>query len=152
ALGAFAARTIAALAALATRTTFAAAVAVPGRLGHAFGTRRERLHGETQASALVAIDELHLHAIALLHDVLGLLRALVTHLGDVDEAFGAGHDLDERAERRGRLHSSLIRLADHRLRGERLHHLARALHRLAADGCDRDEARVVDGELGARFV
>ena len=122
------------------------------RLRHAFRLRHQRLHRQAQASALVAIDELHLHAVALLHDVFGLLGAAVLQLGDVHEAFGARHDLDERAERRRALHRALVRLADHRLGGERLHHLARALHRLAADGGDRDETRVVDRELGARLV
>ena len=51
-----------------------------------------------------------------------------------------------------RLHRAFVRLADDRLGGERLHHLARALHRFAADGRDRDEAGVVDRELGARLV
>ena len=47
------------------------------------GLRHQRLHRQAQASALVAIDELHLHAVALLDHVLGLLGAAVPHLGDV---------------------------------------------------------------------
>src|SRR5262249_54757925 len=110
----------------ATFTTRALAVAttVRLRLRHAFRPRQERLHRQAQASALVSIDELHLHAVALLHDVLGLLGALVAHLRDVHEAFGARHDLDERAERRRRLHHAFVGLANNRLRGEGLHHLA----------------------------
>src|SRR6185437_1753492 len=157
-----AARTLSAAATTARRATatvtafaprpFAAAVpalAAGFRLRHAFGPRQQRLHREAQPSTLVAIDQLDLHAIALLHDVLGLLGALVTHLGDVDQAFGTRHDLDERAERRRRLHDTLVRLADDRLRGERLDHLTRAFHRFAADGGDRHQTGVVDRELGA---
>ena len=56
-------------------------------------------------------------------------------------AFGARHDLDERAERRRRSSPCLRRSRRPRLRRDRLHHLARALHRLAADGGDRDQCR-----------
>ena len=42
------------------------------------------------------------------------------------------------------LHHALVHLADDRLGGDRRHHLPRALHRLAADGGDGDEAAVVD--------
>src|SRR5262249_15959429 len=49
-------------------------------LWHRVRPRQERLHRETQTSALVTIDELHLHAIALLDHVFGLLGALVAHL------------------------------------------------------------------------
>src|SRR6185312_10841959 len=132
-----AARTVAAFATRAL-ATLACTIAARGRLRlrHAFRTRQQRLHRQTKTSTLVAVDELHLHAVALLDHVLRLLGALPAHLRDVHEAFGARHDLDKRAERRGRLHSSLIGLTDHRLGRERLHHLARALHRLAADRCD----------------
>src|SRR5512143_2218051 len=120
-----------AVAALATGTLSAlrAGTAVVFGFGHSFWTRQQGLHRQTKPSALIAIDELDAHAIALLDDVLGLLGALVAHLGDVDESFGARHDLDERAERRGRLDGSFVRLADDRFGGQRLHHLARALHR-----------------------
>ena len=50
------------------------------------GFGMQRLHRETQTSALVAIDELHLHAIALLDHVFRLLGAAVPQLGDVDAA------------------------------------------------------------------
>src|SRR6185369_6650464 len=61
---------------------------------------------------LVAVDELHLHAIALLDHVLGLLSALVAHLRDVNESFGSGHDLDECAEGGRRLDRAFVCLAD----------------------------------------
>src|SRR5262249_4038148 len=128
------------------------AVATWLRLRHAFGTRNQSLHRETQTAALIAIDQLDLYAVALLHDVFGLFGALVAHLGDVHEAFRARHDLDERAERRRRLHHASVRPADDRLGRQRHDHLTRALHRLAADGCDRHETRIVDGELRAGFV
>ena len=50
------------------------------------------------------------------------------------------------------LHRAFVGLADHRLGGDGLDHLARALHRLAAHGGDRHQAGVVHGELGARLV
>src|ERR1041384_4768828 len=65
--------------------------------------RRRGASAAMTAGALVAIDQLDLHAITFLDHVLGLFRALVPHLGDVDQPFGAGHDLNERAEGRGRL-------------------------------------------------
>src|SRR5687767_2423374 len=60
----------------------------------------ERLHRESETPALVAIDQLHLHPVALLDDVFGLLRATVAQLGNVEEGLGSGHDLDECAEDR----------------------------------------------------
>src|SRR6185312_12902140 len=162
-----AARTLPAAAATAARTATAIATTLlsfPARpitaaisavglgLRHPLGSRRERLHGKTKASTLIAVNQLDLHAIALLDHVLGLLGALVAHLRDVHQAFGAGHDLDERADRRRRLDEPLVGLADHRFGGDRLNHLPRTFHRLAADGRDRDDAIVVDGELGARLV
>src|SRR5262245_5663884 len=65
------------------------------RLGH------ERFPGQPQAAALVALDELHADAVALLDHILSPLSAAVLHLGDVQQPFGARHDLDERAERGG---------------------------------------------------
>src|SRR5262249_4103935 len=132
--------------------TAVAAVAPWFGLRHAFGTRGQRLHGETQTATLIAIDQLDLHAVSLLHDVFGLLGALVAHLGDVHETFRARHDLDERAEWCRRLHHTFVRLTNDRLGRQRHDHLTRALHRLAADGRDRHETRVVDGELRAGFV
>src|SRR5262245_44290928 len=92
--GSLATRTIAATTAARTSTIAAAftarsfttavpAVATGLRLRHAFGTRNQGLHRETQTAALIAVDQLDLHAVAFLHDVFGLLGALVAHLGDV---------------------------------------------------------------------
>src|SRR5688500_17369430 len=121
-------------------------------LRHALGLGLQRLLRQAQAPALIALEELHLHAIALLDDVLGLLGAAVPHLGDVKQALGARHDLDECTECRRALDDAFVRLADDRLGGERHDHLARALHRLATDRGDRDRSRVVDADLGARLV
>src|SRR5689334_5861017 len=118
----------------------------------AFGLRHERLHRQAQTSTLVAIDELHAHAVALLDDVLRLVRAPVRELGDVHQPFRARQDLDERAERGRALDRALVFRTDLGLDRERLDHLARALHRLTADRSDRDETRVVHGELRARLV
>src|SRR5688500_3212767 len=150
---------LAALATLATATIAAraalAAALAPGAVAtllHPLGLRHERLARQAQASALVAIDELDRHPVALLHDVLGLLRASVLELGDVDESLRAGEDLDEGAEGGRALDRALVRPADLRLLRDRLHHLLRPLHRLAADGGDRDDSLVVDRDLGAGLV
>src|SRR5205814_1822757 len=118
----------------------------------AFRLRRQRLHRETQTTALVAIEQLDRDAITLLHDILGLLGASVLELGDVDEAFGAGHDLDKRAERGRALDCAFVRLANHRLRGERLNHLTRSLHRLAPDRGDRYQPGIIDCDLSASLL
>src|SRR6185503_4989446 len=142
--------------AVATITTITAIAtrlgAVAGIAGITFRLRLQRLHRETQTATLVAVDQLHLHPIALLDDVFGLFRATVTHLRDVQERFGSRQDLDEGAERRRALDEALVRIADDRLLRDRLHHLARTLHRLAADRRDGDRARIVDADLGARLV
>ena len=41
----------------------------------------------------------HLHLIAFLHDFLGMIDAIVGHLGDVDQAFDGIVHLGERTER-----------------------------------------------------
>src|SRR5947207_1872076 len=46
----------------------------------AFGFRQERFTRETHLSALVALDELHPHTVALLDHVLGLFRTTMLHL------------------------------------------------------------------------
>src|SRR5438105_872479 len=118
----------------------------------AFGLGHQRLARESHFSTLVALDELHAHAIAFLDDILGLLGASVLHLGDVQQSLRARHDLDERAERRGGLHQTLVDLADNRLGRDGLNHLPCALHRLASDRGNRDDAVVVNGDLGTRFL
>src|SRR5437016_5037644 len=105
-------------------------------LGHALRLRQQGLPGEAHLSALVALQELHLHAIALLDDVFGSLCATVLHLGDVQQSFRARHDLDEGAEGRRGLDGAFVDLADHGLRCKRQDHLSCALHGFAADGRD----------------
>ncbi len=73
-------------------------------------------------------------------------------LGDVNQPLGAGHDLDECAERGRALHRSLVDLSDNGFGCDRLHHLARPLHRLTTDGGDRHEAGVVHRNLRTRLV
>src|SRR5687767_13868484 len=79
-------------AAFAARVTsaLASAAATVAALGRTFWLRHQRLARQAQTSALVALDELHLHAIALLDHVFGLLGAAPLHLGDVQQSFGAG--------------------------------------------------------------
>ena len=56
---------------------------------------------------------------------------------DMHETILMHADVHEGAEGRRALHRSLVSLADDRLGGDRLHHLTRTLHRLGADGGDR---------------
>ena len=59
----------------------------------------ERLHRQRDLPVLgVDVDDLHLDLLALLHDVAGVLDALLADLGDVHEALDARLDLDEGAE------------------------------------------------------
>src|SRR5829696_7727568 len=139
--------TISAVSALAARLRPIAAVS-----GIAFRLWLQRLHGQAQPAAFIAIDELHLHTIALLDHVLRLLRAAVAHLRNVEQRLRARQNLDERAEGRGALHEPFVGIADDRLLRDRLDHLPRALHRLATNRGDRDGAGVVDADLRARLV
>src|SRR5437016_2265323 len=136
----------------ASGTTVAAVTAGTTIATSAFRRRQECLTRETQSAALIALDELHAHPVTLLDDVFGFLGAPVLHLRDVQEPFRPGHDLDERSERRRRLYRTFVDLSNHRLGGERLHHLARPLHRVATDRRNRHCARVVDGDLRTRLV
>src|SRR5687767_13259358 len=57
--------------------------------------RDQGLPGQLHAAALIDLEELDLHDVALLHDVLGLLHAAMLQLADVEEPLDARHDLDE---------------------------------------------------------
>ena len=72
-------------------------------------------------------------------------------LGDVYQTFRSRHDLDEGAEGSGALNGSFVGLPDHRLGGERLDHLTRSLHRLAANRRNGHQTSIVDRDLGARL-
>ena len=64
-----------------TLSAAAAAFRSARRLGRsAFRLGQECLARQPHLSALVALDELHAHAIALLDDILGLLGTSVLHL------------------------------------------------------------------------
>src|SRR5437899_639850 len=118
------------------------------------GRRRlfqQRLPGQPHAAALIDLEQLDAHVVALLHDVLGALGAAVLQLGDVQQPLDAGKDLDEGAERRGALHHALVHLADL----GRLDHLgddvAGPLPALAHGG-NGDHAVVVHVDLGAGLL
>src|SRR5687768_6473368 len=136
----------------ALRRAGVATTAAVSTFRRSFRLGQKRLAGQTQASALIALDQLHLDPVALLDHVLGLLGATPLHLRDVQQTLGARHDLDKCAERRRRLDRALVDLPDDRLGGDRLHHLAGPLHRVATDGSDRDHTVVVHGDLRARLV
>src|SRR3984893_3757681 len=148
ALGSFASSAARALA-LSAYTSEVPFTATGGRFS--LGLRRQCLHREPETSSLIAFEKLDLYAVSLLHDVFGFLRAAVLQLRDVHQTFGTGHDLDERAEGSRALHGSFVGIADYRLRGERLDHLTGPFHRLAANSRDRNQSRVVHGDLGARL-
>src|SRR5260370_17830514 len=113
AAAAAAAETSPAAAALAAATAAAAAeVAVPlalaaaadrHRLSHTLvergivvgGLHDHRLARQADLAALVDVDDLDGHLVALLDDVRDLAHPVGGELADVHQAVGAGHDLDE---------------------------------------------------------
>ena len=70
------------------------------------------LAGELHAALVIDADALDPDHVADLDDVLGAVDAEVGQLGDVDEAFLAGQDLDERAELLGPGDAAMVGLAD----------------------------------------
>src|SRR5436189_140944 len=111
----------------------------------------QRFPREPHPAALVHLEQLHPEVVALLHDILRLLGAAVLQLGDVQQSFDAGDDLDERAERGGALHHALVDPADFRLLHEPGYHVSRSLRRLA-HARNRDHTRVLYVDLGAGLL
>src|SRR5438445_9670714 len=89
--------------------------------------------------------------VALFDHVFRLFRAAMLQLRDVQQSFAAGNDLDKGPERRRALHDAFVHLPNFRLLHDAGHHVARALGGLAYAG-DRDQARIVDVDLGARLL
>src|SRR5687767_4196993 len=92
---------------MASRLLVRAVALPPGGPDQRF-LRQSGLPGEPQPSLLVDREQLHADDVALLDDVLRLVRATLLELADVAESLGARHDLDERAEGRRVLDRALV--------------------------------------------
>ena len=93
------------------------------------GLAQRLLAREADLARLVDLEHLDVDHVALLEHVGHLLHALVGDLRDVQQAVGARHDLDERAEVDDLAHRALVDLADLGLRREAADDLDRPLHR-----------------------
>ncbi len=97
----------------------------------ALGQREQLAPREPDLAVAVDAEHLDLDGVALLEHVLDPLDARVRHLRDVQQAVGAGQDLDERAEVRDALDRALVDRADLGLRREALDDVERLLDRVA---------------------
>src|SRR5262249_52400818 len=136
-----------AFAALATgrRTTFGARFA--------FRRRHEGLARQLDAVLVVDGDDLDLHLVADLADLIDPVDVADVELADVHEPVAARDDLDERPEILDRRHLAVVDLADLDLLGQRLDLRSSRLGpgRLAVR--DVHGAVVLDVDLGAgRFL
>ena len=111
----------------------------------------QRLAAELDA---IAFDGQNLDhdLIALAQLVLHFLDAMLGNLGDVQQAVGAGEELDKRAELRQPNHLAQINLADLRHRGEVADDLQSLLQSFGIAGSNIDPARVVHIDLGAGLL
>src|SRR5665213_1522063 len=142
---------LAAAAAVAAASGRLARRPVPARAGRVvLGAWREhRLARQADLAGRIDFEALDLDLVSDLEDVLDLVDALHVDLADVQQAFLAGENLDERAELLDGDDVSLVDLADLGLEREGLDF---GLRLLAADGIDaRDEhgAVVLDVHLHA---
>src|SRR3546814_733302 len=90
-----------------------------------------------------------LHFLAFGDDVGGLFDPLVLHLGDVDEAVLAAHEVHERAEIDDVDDLAVVNLADFGLFDDALDPDARRLDLADVGRGDLDHALVIDVDLGA---
>src|SRR5205814_1368457 len=80
--------------------TIASADSVAAGLGLDRHPVLDALERQRQPPALrVDLENADVHRVALRHDLARILDVMLRELGDVHEAFDAGEDLDERAER-----------------------------------------------------
>src|SRR5688572_17543454 len=80
-----------------------------------FGTRvgvERVLARQADLAVAVDLDALDDDLVALVEHVLDGADALARDLADVEQAVGAGHDLDERADLDDLLHDAVVELAD----------------------------------------
>ena len=108
-----------------------------------------RLAGELDAVLVVDGDHLDQHRVADPADVVDAADVAVGQLADVDQAVLAGQDLDERAEVLDRGDAAFVDLADLDPFGHRLDLVAGGLGPGGVDAARRDDAVVLDVDLGA---
>src|SRR5262249_24045275 len=94
-------------------------------------------------------DDLDLHDVANLANVLDLVHVLVVELADMAQAVAAGQDLDESAEVLDGGDPAFVDLADAHFFGKRLDLGAGGLGAFGVEVGDVDCAVVVDVDLGA---
>src|SRR5215211_131230 len=118
-------------------------------LGSLKGLLLQLLEGD--AVLLVDVEDPHLYAVALVHDVLDAIDALPARrqAGDVDQAVAARHQLDEGAEVR-RLHDLTgVDVAGLYVFGHAVDRREGILHGDAIHPGDEDRAIVLDGDRDA---
>ncbi|OQA06589.1 MAG: hypothetical protein BWY66_01788 [bacterium ADurb.Bin374] len=121
-----------------------------GGLGRANAAGRfgqEGLAGEVHAALRVDLDHFHGDFVADVHDVFDLVHAVVVELADVNHAFDAGQDLDERAELHDALHLAGVGLAHFGVFGDLADHVEGLLDRGLIGADDRDVAVVTGVDL-----
>ena len=122
-------------------------------LGQEAGVGVQRfLGGEVDAAHVVDLGDRHGELLPLVHHVGDVLHAGGGQLGDVDQAFLAGKDLDERAEVHDALHRADVGLAHDRLLDQAFHHLLRPLGAFLQVVVDGDRPVVVDVDLGTGLL
>ena len=110
------------------------------------------LHRQPRLAALVEAEEFHLHLVAFLDDVGGLLHAARRQLADMNETVLGAEEVHEGAEIHDLDDGALIDVADFGLRGDRLDPVDRGLDRLAIGRRHLHGAVVLDVDLGAGLL
>src|SRR5262245_47193406 len=108
----------------------------------------KRLPGKLHAAAIVHFEQLDLHDVALLDDILGLLGAAVLELANVEQSLDARDDFHESAEWRRALDRPLVNPSHLGLGHNRGDHLAGLLASVTANCRNGDEAGVLHVDLG----
>src|SRR5207302_3121892 len=137
---------------IAARPTVAAFTRLSWRTGIGkllAGLLIDQAHRQADLAALVDLEQLDLHFLALGEDVADVLDPLVLDLRDVDQPVLAGHVGHERAEIDDARHLAGVDLADLGLGGDAADPLARGLDLRQIGGRELDHALVVDVDLGA---
>src|SRR5690606_34034229 len=151
-----------AIASAAARTTTIAVASAPAAFAITSGlTRRtgvfellagfliDDAHRQANLAPVVDLEDLDLHFLAFGDDVGRLLDPLVLHLGDVDEAVLAAHEVHERAEVDDVDDLAAVDLADLGLLDDAEDPLLRRLDLVEIGRGDLDHALVVDVDLGS---
>ena len=110
------------------------------------------LHREAGLAAIVEAEQLDLHLVAFLDDVLDVLHAVRRELRDVHEAVLGAEEVHEGAEVHHLDDGAVVDGADFRIVGDRLDPVDRRLDRLRVGGGDLHRAVVLDVDLGAGLL